>query len=133
MPLVIMRHAGKKAGGTGGVTRTSNPKYLGIKVHGDQYANAGNIIMRQRGQRWSAGENVGMGRDHTLFALCNGFVEFQSVRLPKKKTFVHVRSHTQEEQLQQIELRKEKRAREKIRRSGAFSLEDYLKLNYPES
>lgn len=66
----LARFASKKAGGTGGVTRTSNPKYLGVKIFGDQKAAAGNIILRQRGHRWVPGENVGIGRDHTLYALC---------------------------------------------------------------
>ena len=118
--VVVVRHAGKKAGGTGGVTRTSNPKYLGVKVLGDQPAEAGSIIMRQRGTRWAAGENVGIWRDHTLFALCAGYVEFQRLRLPRPRQLVHVRPYSKEEHSALLVLRREKRALEKLRRGGAF-------------
>ena len=60
-----VRFASKKAGGTGGVTRTSHSKRLGIKIFGDQPVKAGGIILRQRGQRWVPGANAGMGRAHT--------------------------------------------------------------------
>ena len=92
-----VRHATKKTGGTGGVSRTSNPKYLGLKIYGDQFAKAGSIIMRQRGARYKPGENVGIGRDYTLYALVDGFVEFTRRRLPKPRTFIHVRAHSAEE------------------------------------
>jgi len=90
-PVGQVRHAGKKAGGTGGVTRSSNPKYLGVKVLGDQECKAGSVLVRQRGMRFVPGENVGRGRDDTLFALTAGFVEFQKVWFPKRRHFVHVR------------------------------------------
>ena len=56
--------------------RDSNPKYLGLKKSGGQAVTAGNIIIRQRGTRFHPGVNVGMGRDHTLFAKVDGRVEF---------------------------------------------------------
>ena len=56
--------------------RDSNPKYLGIKRYSSEQVNAGTIIVRQRGTRFRPGRNVGCGRDFTLFALCDGTVEF---------------------------------------------------------
>ena len=95
----LARFASKKSGGGSGRSRTSNPKYLGIKIYGDQFAKAGSTIMRQRGARYKPGENVGIGRDYTLFAKCAGFVEFQYSRLmpsgkpaKKKWTIIHVRA-----------------------------------------
>ncbi len=61
--------------------RDSNPKYLGVKRFGGQRVRAGNIIVRQRGTRFHPGENVGMGRDHTLFALSDGVVDFGRRRI----------------------------------------------------
>ena len=57
--------------------RDSNPKYLGVKLFGGQFARAGNIIVRQRGTRFKPGRNVGCGRDYTLFALADGVVQFE--------------------------------------------------------
>ncbi len=57
--------------------RDSNPKYLGIKAFGSEFVSAGSIIVRQRGTRFRPGKNVGLGRDFTLFALCDGTVEFK--------------------------------------------------------
>ena len=81
--------AHKKAGGSTRNGRDSNPKYLGVKRYGGEFVLAGNIIVRQRGTRFHAGENVGVGRDHTLFALSEGKVKFQERGLPKRK-FVSV-------------------------------------------
>jgi large subunit ribosomal protein L27 len=77
--------AHKKAGGSTRNGRDSNPKYLGVKRYGGESVLAGNIIVRQRGTRFHAGENVGVGRDHTLFALKDGKVKFQHKGLPKRK------------------------------------------------
>ncbi len=77
--------AHKKAGGSTRNGRDSNPKYLGVKKFGGEVAVAGNIIVRQRGTRFKAGENVGVGRDHTLFALENGRVKFETRGFPKRK------------------------------------------------
>jgi len=77
--------AHKKAGGSTRNGRDSNPKYLGVKRYGGESVLAGNIIVRQRGTRVHAGDNVGVGRDHTLFALKDGKVKFQHKGLPKRK------------------------------------------------
>jgi len=63
--------------------KDSNPKYLGVKVGDGQFVRAGNILVRQRGTKFHPGENVGMGRDFTLFALKDGFVKFH-IRRNKK-------------------------------------------------
>lgn len=68
--------ATKKAGGSTRNGRDSNPKYLGVKRYGGQLVNAGEILVRQRGTRYHAGVGVGLGRDHTLYALVEGFVKF---------------------------------------------------------
>jgi large subunit ribosomal protein L27 len=81
--------AHKKAGGSTRNGRDSNPKYLGVKRYGGEPVVAGNIIVRQRGTQFHAGENVGIGRDHTLFALTGGKVKFQMRGLPKRR-FVSV-------------------------------------------
>ncbi len=83
--------AHKKAGGSSKNGRDSESKRLGIKVFGGQAINAGSIIMRQRGTRVHAGENVGLGRDHTLFAKADGVVRFET-RGPKSRQFVSVES-----------------------------------------
>ena len=77
--------AHKKAGGSTRNGRDSNPKYLGVKCYGGEPVVAGNIIVRQRGTRFHAGENVGIGRDHTLYALSDGKVKFQQRGMPKRK------------------------------------------------
>ncbi|ENN93259.1 50S ribosomal protein L27 [Bartonella bovis] len=68
--------AHKKAGGSSRNGRDSESKRLGVKKFGGEVVIAGNIIVRQRGTRWHPGENVGIGKDHTLFALLNGKVSF---------------------------------------------------------
>ncbi len=68
--------AHKKAAGSTNNGRDSNPKYLGVKMYGGQAAIAGNILVRQRGTKVHPGVNVGMGKDHTLFALKDGVVKF---------------------------------------------------------
>lgn len=68
--------ATKKAGGSTRNGRDSKPKYLGIKRFGGEFVGAGEILVRQRGTRFHAGEGVGLGRDHTLFALVEGLVTF---------------------------------------------------------
>ena len=77
--------AHKKAGGSTRNGRDSNPKYLGVKRYGGESVLAGNILVRQRGTRFHAGENVGVGKDHTLFALSDGTVKFETRGLPKRK------------------------------------------------
>ncbi len=72
--------AHKKAGGTAKNLTDSNPKFLGIKLSAGQTAKSGSIIVRQRGTRVLAGKNIGMGKDHTLFALKAGTVLFSQKR-----------------------------------------------------
>lgn len=81
--------AHKKAGGSTRNGRDSNPKYLGVKRFGGQFVNAGEILVRQRGTRFHPGENVGCGRDHTLFALITGLVAF-NVKGAKNRKFVNI-------------------------------------------
>ena len=81
--------AHKKAGGSTRNGRDSNPKYLGVKIYGGQAIEAGNIIVRQRGTQFHPGSGVGLGRDHTLFALVDGTVEF-TTKGPKKRRTVNI-------------------------------------------
>lgn len=81
--------AHKKAGGSTRNGRDSESKRLGLKKFGGQTVQAGNILVRQRGTRFHAGSNVGMGRDHTLFATADGRVQFVT-RGPNKRKYVSV-------------------------------------------
>ena len=81
--------AHKKAGGSTKNGRDSESKRLGVKIYGGQQVIAGNIIIRQRGTKFHAGLNVGIGRDHTLFAKADGVVNFQK-KGPKKRQHVNV-------------------------------------------
>jgi large subunit ribosomal protein L27 len=78
--------AQKKGGGSTRNGRDSQPKMLGVKAFGGQLISAGSIIVRQRGTRFHAGTNVGMGRDHTLFALVDGTVSFATKGSLNRKT-----------------------------------------------
>jgi len=81
--------AHKKAGGSSRNGRDSHSKRLGIKTYGGETINAGSIIVRQRGTKIHPGTNVGMGKDHTLFALVEGKVEF-ATRGKEKRKFVSI-------------------------------------------
>ncbi|HPB01723.1 MAG TPA: 50S ribosomal protein L27 [Bacteroidales bacterium] len=81
--------AHKKGVGSSENGRESHSKRLGVKIYGGQIAKAGNILVRQRGTKHNPGENVGMGKDHTLFALKDGIVEFRKTR--DDKSFVTVK------------------------------------------
>lgn len=89
--------AHRKAGGSADNLTDSNPKFLGVKIADGQSVKAGGIIVRQRGTRFITGENVGMGKDHTLFALKDGVVQFlkkRQMRFDHKtviKNIVHVK------------------------------------------
>ena len=85
--------AHKKAGGSSRNGRDSESKRLGIKRYAGESVRAGNILIRQRGSTFHPGENVGMGRDYTLFALANGTVKFQA-RGPKNRKWVTVQAKT---------------------------------------
>ena len=80
--------AHKKAGGSSRNGRDSNSQRLGIKIFGGEAVVAGNILARQRGTQWHPGHNVGLGKDHTLFALVDGRVEFRT--RAKGRIFVSV-------------------------------------------
>ena len=82
--------AHKKGAGSSNNGRESESKRLGVKLFGGQQAIAGNIIIRQRGTKYHPGNNVGIGKDHTLFALTDGIVEFKKGR--QKRSYVHVES-----------------------------------------
>ena len=82
--------AHKKAGGSSRNGRDSNSKRLGVKSYGGELIPAGSIIVRQRGTRVHPGENVGMGKDHTLFALTEGRVTFHEGKLGRKYVSVDV-------------------------------------------
>ena len=75
--------AHRKAAGTAKNLRDSQPKYLGLKKGSNEVVKAGNILIRQRGTKFLAGKNVGMGKDHTLFALKDGVVNFSQKRQVK--------------------------------------------------
>ena len=81
--------ASKKGVGSSRNGRDSNPKYLGVKIYGGEAINAGNIILRQRGTQFHPGTGVGLGRDHTIFALIDGKVEF-AVKGPKNRRTISV-------------------------------------------
>nr|WP_315467418.1 50S ribosomal protein L27 [uncultured Undibacterium sp.] len=82
--------AHKKGGGTTRNGRDSESKRLGVKVYGGQAINAGGIIIRQRGTKVHAGEGVGMGKDHTLYALVTGKVQFAIKGALKRQTVMVV-------------------------------------------
>jgi large subunit ribosomal protein L27 len=81
--------AHKKAGGSTRNGRDSNAKRLGVKKYGGESVLAGNILVRQRGTHFHAGDNVGLGKDHTLFATADGKVVFQA-KGPKNRKFVSI-------------------------------------------
>ena len=78
--------AQKKVGGSSRNGRDSKSKRLGVKCFGGEFVKCGNIILRQRGTKYHAGNNVGVGKDHTLFALKEGYIKFETKG--KKKTQV---------------------------------------------
>jgi large subunit ribosomal protein L27 len=82
--------AHKKAGGSSRNGRESHAKRLGVKRYGGQFVLAGNIIVRQRGTEYHPGDNVGIGKDHTLFALIDGHVQFLVKGAARRRTVVIV-------------------------------------------
>lgn len=87
--------AHKKAGGSSRNGRTSNPKYRGVKKFGNEYVIAGNIIVRQKGTKFHPGDNVGMGRDFTLFSLVEGHVKFITRKEGRKYVSVEPLGNTE--------------------------------------
>ncbi len=88
--------AHKKSGGSSKNGRDSNPKYLGVKKYGGEHVIPGNILVRQRGTKTYPGLNVGMGKDHTLFAKVEGKVEFRRKRDNRQYVSVVPRSEAAE-------------------------------------
>ena len=86
--------AHKKAGGSSRNGRDSQSKRLGVKRYAGQIVNAGTILVRQRGTRIHAGSNVGVGRDHTLFALISGTVKFEPTSNNRRKVSVYAMQGT---------------------------------------
>ena len=91
--MLFRSMAHKKGAGSSRNGRDSESKRLGVKLFGGQTAKAGNIIVRQRGTKHNPGINVGLGKDHTLFALTDGEVEFK--RKKDNKTYVSVKPATE--------------------------------------
>ena len=85
--------AHKKAGGSSRNGRDSAGRRLGVKKYGGELVSSGNIIVRQRGTKWFPGENVGMGKDHTIFAVKDGRVKFYTGL--KKRKFISVEQATE--------------------------------------
>ena len=81
--------AHKKAGGSSRGGRDSKPKMLGVKHYGGEIVRAGNILVRQRGTRIYPGNNVGLGRDHTIFSLIDGQVKYEPAKNGKRKVSVY--------------------------------------------
>lgn len=81
--------AHKKGGGSSRNGRDSASKRLGVKIFGGQQVRAGNILVRQRGTKFQPGANVGVGKDHTLFATIDGVVRFETVRGDRKRVSVY--------------------------------------------
>ncbi|HEV8540343.1 MAG TPA: 50S ribosomal protein L27 [Nitrospiraceae bacterium] len=82
--------ATNKGGGSSRNGRDSNPQYLGVKAYGGEVVKAGSIIVRQRGTKFFPGFNVGIGRDHTLFAMISGVVKFKGGRSRQKVSVLPV-------------------------------------------
>ncbi|PIP86921.1 50S ribosomal protein L27 [Candidatus Campbellbacteria bacterium CG22_combo_CG10-13_8_21_14_all_36_13] len=100
--------AHRKAGGSAKNLKDSQPKYLGIKIADGQRVKTGGIIYRQRGTKIEAGKNVGVGRDHTLFALKDGTVKFRN----KRK--VHFNGTTKNKKLVDVILESQKLVKSKV-------------------
>lgn len=88
MKIVLQLFAHHKGGGSTNNGRDSNAQRLGVKKFGGEYVKAGNIIVRQRGTAIHPGNNVGMGKDYTLYALIDGKVKFENATKGKKKVSV---------------------------------------------
>ncbi|MCI7680799.1 MAG: 50S ribosomal protein L27 [Fusobacterium necrophorum] len=87
--LNIQLFAHKKGQGSVKNGRDSNPKYLGVKKYDGEVVISGNIIVRQRGTAFHPGNNMGMGKDHTLFALIDGYVKFERLGKDKKQVSIY--------------------------------------------
>lgn len=129
-PLTI-ESAHKKGAGSTKNGRDSKGQRLGVKIYGDQVAKPGAIIIRQRGTKFHPGKNVGLGKDHTIFALIDGLVKFEKYGPDKKKVSVYPRE-VQPENPNSYRARKREsfrlqREKKKARREG-YSVEPQLIL-----
>jgi len=84
------RWASKKQGGSTQNNKDSQPKFLGVKLYGGERCTPGNIIVRQRGTKFHPGENVGIGKDHTIYSLINGNVQFSHDKR-RRRTYIDVK------------------------------------------
>ncbi|MBA2363110.1 MAG: 50S ribosomal protein L27 [Chloroflexia bacterium] len=94
--------AHKKGVGSSRNGRDSNPKMLGVKKYGGEVVRAGNIIVRQRGTKIRPGENVGLGRDHTIFALIDGEVKFARFAGSQRQVSVYPAAQVEAVQAQEV-------------------------------
>ncbi|KAG5066335.1 hypothetical protein GLYMA_04G139200v4 [Glycine max] len=122
-PLTI-ENAHKKGAGSTKNGRDSQGKRLGVKIYGDQVAKPGSIIVRQRGTKFHAGKNVGLGKDYTIFSLIDGVVKFEKYGPDRKKVSVYPRE-VQPENPNSYRARKReyfrvRRERKKVRQEGAI-------------
>ncbi|TQD78470.1 hypothetical protein C1H46_035960 [Malus baccata] len=129
LPLTI-QNAHKKGAGSTKNGRDSKGQRLGVKIYGDQVAKAGSIIVRQRGTKFHAEKNVGLGKDHTIFSLIDGMVKFEKFGPDKKKISVYPRE-VQPENPNSYRVKKREnfglqRERKKARKEG------YIRQNKPE-
>ncbi|XP_008441337.2 50S ribosomal protein L27, chloroplastic [Cucumis melo] len=123
-PLTI-ENAHKKGAGSTKNGRDSKGQRLGVKIFGDQVAKPGSIIVRQRGTKFHAGNNVGLGKDHTIFSLIDGLVKFEKYGPDKKKVSVYPRE-VQPENPNSYRARKREyfrlqRERKKARKEGIIA------------
>ncbi len=89
LKLNLQLFASKKGQGSVKNGRDSNPKYLGVKRYDGEKVTAGSIIVRQRGNKFHAGTNMGTGKDYTLFALIDGYVKFERLGKSKKQVSIY--------------------------------------------
>jgi large subunit ribosomal protein L27 len=87
--IELQLFAKKKGQGSVKNGRDSNPNYLGVKKYDGEKVVAGNIVVRQRGNKFHAGTNMGQGKDHTLFALVDGYVKFERLGKNKKQVSIY--------------------------------------------
>ncbi|CAM6113705.1 unnamed protein product [Calypogeia fissa] len=114
--------AHKKGAGSTKNGRDSNPKMLGVKIYGDQPAQPGAIIIRQRGTKFHPGKNVGLGRDYTIYSLIDGLVKFEKYGPDKKKVSVYPILEEKVENPNSRRVKRREAFREKREQKKAFQL-----------
>lgn len=114
--------AHKKGAGSTKNGRDSNPKMLGVKIYGDQPAQPGAIIIRQRGTKFHPGKNVGLGRDYTIYSLIDGLVKFEKYGPDKKKVSVYPILEEKVENPNSRRVKRREAFREKREKKKAFQL-----------